>query len=159
VSSSGFSSLLLTDPTTGVQTNIFSGGNGKDTASDQSADNTTDDTTLGTGGSSDTFSEKANETAKDNFNDTGAVGIVVQGSPQPGETFISSTQLNLTDNGNDTVNGQDTSSAPGSDSGGDTFQTSANDSIGGKSQSVTNYTVTGQFKCSHLWAVLVAAGC
>ncbi len=141
----GSSVLNVVDPTTGMTTNILGSDTGIDVFSDDASDHSTDDSTNGNTngntGITDSVGETAKETTDDDFDDDDTLEVTVQGSPQPGETVNYSAQLNLTDSGDDKATGSDTSNAPGSDAGGDTFQDTDTESVSGKSQSTDTNTV------------------
>jgi hypothetical protein len=145
----GYSVFNTIDPTTGVQTNIIAGDVGQGTFNDQSSDNSTGlpgNVAFSASGSGSTGNTPGappySDTAKDNtsstFSDRGPLDINVQGSPQAGETMNVGADLILSDSGQAGDNGQDTSTAPGSDSGGVNFQSSGDASVGGR----TNATMT-----------------
>ena len=126
-----FSLLAFTDPTTGMATNVLVG----DSRNDKFTINTGDNLFDSIDSSGNRQREATNVVIADNFGDRGLVDISVVGKPQSGVSVDFETQLKWTDNGSDTVKGNDTSSAPGSDTGGDTFQDNSAFSVGGKSQS------------------------
>ncbi len=140
-SSEGFSELAVADPTTGMTTNIFTGGTGDDTSGYDLSDDTTDDETDEDGAGTDEYEDDATVSGNDNFDNTNELDISVQGSPSPGQTVNSSTQLNTTDSGDDEVTGEDRSNASGSDTGEDTFEDEETSSVSGTSQSTDTNTV------------------
>ncbi len=141
--SNNFSELNVTDPTTGIVTNVFTGGTGNDTSGSELSDDSSDDSTDDDGESTDESEEQAIVSGNDNFGDTDELNISVQGSPAPGMTVNYSAELNTTDEGDDEASGNITSDAAGDDEGSDTFENDETESLSGTSQStVTNITNT-----------------
>jgi hypothetical protein len=120
-----YTQLLLTDPATGVKTDLLLGDSVKDTFGGQAGDNTGDNSTANlsppsqggaTGGSSgtDNFKDNFNASGNDSVTNNGQIILSVTGSPVAGQT------VNLTEKL--TLNGGDQSQS--SVTGGDQEQSS-----------------------------------